>query len=255
MRKSILAAAFLVSCLLLVAQQALNNDAVIKLVKSGLPEDQIVSIINASQGTYDISSEGLIALKSAGASGKIIVAVVEKGSAQVPPAVHRNNGATGSPDEIVLPDPEFHGTVYWLDRGNNKLNALERQKPMVAAHVNPIHARNTLEVEGKRSPVRFTADSKPEFVFQGRQGVDPQTLARIVTFTVTKGHRELTTMQTSGVFLPGAREKDPDKYSVSFQSSRYNGSSIEITPTMPLKPGEYGIELQTGRFYFCFGVD
>jgi len=37
-RKNILAIVFLGFCTLLVAQQALNNDAVIKLVKAGLSE-------------------------------------------------------------------------------------------------------------------------------------------------------------------------------------------------------------------------
>jgi hypothetical protein len=68
MRRSFLAVAFLALCPLLVAQQALNNDSVIKLVKAGLSEDLIVSTVNASPGTYDTSANGLIALKTAGSS-------------------------------------------------------------------------------------------------------------------------------------------------------------------------------------------
>jgi hypothetical protein len=45
MRKRLFALAFLVFCPLLVAQQSLNNDAVIKLVKAGLSEDLIVGTI------------------------------------------------------------------------------------------------------------------------------------------------------------------------------------------------------------------
>ena len=51
MRKNILAIVFLAFCNMLVAQQALNNDSVIKLVKAGLSEDLIVSTINAQAGS------------------------------------------------------------------------------------------------------------------------------------------------------------------------------------------------------------
>jgi hypothetical protein len=43
MRKTILTVALLVICPLLFAQQALNNDSVIKLVKAGLSDDLIVN--------------------------------------------------------------------------------------------------------------------------------------------------------------------------------------------------------------------
>ena len=72
MRKTLLAVIFLGFYSLLVAQQAFNNDAVIKLVKAGLSEDLIVSTINGSPGSYDTSADGLIALKKAGASDEVL---------------------------------------------------------------------------------------------------------------------------------------------------------------------------------------
>lgn len=78
MRKTFLALLFLAFCPLLVAQQSLNNDSVIRLVKAGLSEDLIVSTINASPGTYDTSADGLIALKTGGVSDKVIAAVMAK---------------------------------------------------------------------------------------------------------------------------------------------------------------------------------
>jgi hypothetical protein len=74
-------------CPLLLAQQAsgnakqgLNNDAVIKLINAGLSDDLIVSTINALPGAYDTSPDGLIALKTARASDKVISAIVLKTS-------------------------------------------------------------------------------------------------------------------------------------------------------------------------------
>jgi hypothetical protein len=74
----------LVFCPLLVAQQVMNNDSVIKLVKAGLSDDLIVSTINASPGAFDTSANGLIALKQAGASDKVVSAIVMKSSAPAP---------------------------------------------------------------------------------------------------------------------------------------------------------------------------
>jgi len=81
MRKVLLALVCVALCPLMFAQTAMNNDAVIKLVKAGLSEDLIVSSINSQPGTYDTSADGLIALKSAGVTDKELGAIVSKGAA------------------------------------------------------------------------------------------------------------------------------------------------------------------------------
>ncbi len=85
MRKYILAIVFLAITPLLYAQLELNNAAVIKMVKAGLSEDLVITTINLMPGSYDTSPEGLIALKSAGASDKVVGAIVAKASAAAPP--------------------------------------------------------------------------------------------------------------------------------------------------------------------------
>ena len=79
MRNGILTLVLLTSSVLF-AQEALNNASVTKLVKAGLSEDLIVTTINSSAGNYDTSANGLIALKKAGASDKVVAAVVLKAS-------------------------------------------------------------------------------------------------------------------------------------------------------------------------------
>jgi hypothetical protein len=63
---------------MLLAQMPLDNSSIIKLLKSGISEDLIISTINASTGHYNTSAEGLIALKKAGASDKVVAAIVVK---------------------------------------------------------------------------------------------------------------------------------------------------------------------------------
>lgn len=108
----------------LMAQEALNNDSIIKLVRARLSEELILTSINSSPGKYDTSANGLIALKKAGATDKVVAAVVLKASgvaapapapANEPPAVRTSNGIVLTP--AGLPVGVDSIGVYYLDRG------------------------------------------------------------------------------------------------------------------------------------------
>lgn len=86
MRKSVPVLALLAIFPLLLAQEAMDNGAVIKLLKAGLSDDLIVNTINASPGKYDLSADGLTALRNAGADSKVISAVLMKSAPGPPPA-------------------------------------------------------------------------------------------------------------------------------------------------------------------------
>jgi len=49
-----------------MAQQALNNDSIVRMHTSGLGDDVIVLAIQNQAGTYNTGTDGLIALKTAG---------------------------------------------------------------------------------------------------------------------------------------------------------------------------------------------
>jgi hypothetical protein len=111
-RKKILLVLFLGFCTLLAAQQALNNDAIIKLVKAGLSDDLIVSTVNAQRGSYDTSTDGLIALKSAGVSDKVVAAIVAKTAATSPKTARPVVQA----DSMASAHKRYHGRVQPGDR-------------------------------------------------------------------------------------------------------------------------------------------
>jgi hypothetical protein len=56
----------------------MTNDSLVKLVKAGMGDDAIVSIVNSQPGQYSLSTDSLIALKQAGVSDKIIAAMVNR---------------------------------------------------------------------------------------------------------------------------------------------------------------------------------
>lgn len=81
MRKFLVTILLSAFCPVIFAQQTLNNDTVIKMVKAGLSDEIVVSTISSSPGTYDTTPDGLIALKQASVSDKVISAIVSKGAA------------------------------------------------------------------------------------------------------------------------------------------------------------------------------
>jgi hypothetical protein len=119
MRKSVVALLLLAACSFLAAQQVMKNDSVIKLVKAGLSDDLIVTTINGSPGAYDTSTDAIIALKSAGASDKVIAAILARvappAAAPVAAPLAVNPEATspapprplGEPRIFVKADPDF----------------------------------------------------------------------------------------------------------------------------------------------------
>jgi hypothetical protein len=128
MRKAFLLCILLFLCPILFAQEAMNNNAIIKLVKAGLSEDLIVTTINSSPGQYDTTANALIALKKAGAGDKIVAAMILKSSGASVPAGAQSPappaGSAASPSSVVLaPGALPNGVdsigVYYLDSTGN----------------------------------------------------------------------------------------------------------------------------------------
>jgi hypothetical protein len=80
-----LAAGLLLSAAPLHAQQppkALTNDDIVAMVKNSLPEDVIVNAVQANTCDFDISANGLIALKKENVSSKLINAMLAAATAK-----------------------------------------------------------------------------------------------------------------------------------------------------------------------------
>lgn len=89
-----------------------NNDAIVKMVKAGLSDDVIVTTINASPGTYDTSANALMALRQAGASDKVIAAIVLKGASAAPAPATPPASAAPAPVSALPPGISSVGAYY-----------------------------------------------------------------------------------------------------------------------------------------------
>ena len=111
MRKFVLAF-MLFACPVLFAQQTLNNDTIVKMVKAGLSDELIITTITSKPGTYDTSTDGMVALKTAGVSDKIVAAIVQKEAGVTPVAT----AVTGVGPASTLPAGIDEVGVYYKDK-------------------------------------------------------------------------------------------------------------------------------------------
>src|SRR5882757_4632324 len=74
-------------------RETMNNEGIIKLVKSGLTEDLILNVIATQPGSYAFGATDLIALKDASVSEKIINAMLARSKGD---PVVTNSGGGGT---------------------------------------------------------------------------------------------------------------------------------------------------------------
>jgi len=93
------------------AQEALTNDAIVKMVRSGLGEKLVISMIQGQPGTYTLSPAELLKLKEAGVSENILAAMASKGSGSGNPAPNVAPSAT-TPGDADIPQNIDIGVYY-----------------------------------------------------------------------------------------------------------------------------------------------
>lgn len=219
-----------------MAQQTLNNASVVKLIKAGLSDDLIVSTINASPGQYDTSADALIALKTAGASDKVISAIVLKAS-----------GATAAPAPAaaaagpVLPPGIDEVGVYMLDKTGKWTEMMpEIVNFKTGGVMKSIFTDGIVKgdinghVDGKQAKIKATFPvSLAVYLPEGTEITEYQLLR----LRVSGKSREFRSM-TGGVFHSSGGAKRDD---VNYQPKKIAPRIFEITLDSSLGKGEFGL--------------
>jgi hypothetical protein len=157
MRKALFAVLFLPVCSFVLAQQTMNNDVVIRMVKAGLADDVIVTTINASPGNYDITANGLIALKQAGVGDKVIAAIVAKNTAAAPVPPPTQSKSDAAP--AISPGSNTAETAEPPDEGTASGTApIPAGARVVIAPMGGFETYFAAAVREKRVPVVLTLD-------------------------------------------------------------------------------------------------
>jgi hypothetical protein len=128
--------------------KALTNSDVISMVKSLLPESVILSAIKTNDTDFDVSAMGLIALKKAGVSAKVMGAMLDAAnnkkngaSTAAPAGSGAANAANGAPAaaSVGVPaaaGPAWQPTVVAL-QGTTKLNLTAEGTQIVQTKTKP----------------------------------------------------------------------------------------------------------------------
>jgi hypothetical protein len=218
----------------LAAQEPLNNEGVVKLVKSGMTEDLIITVIQQQPGTFSFGAEDLVALKEASVSEKIIAAMLAKAKGDAPAGAPAGSRAvTTSGQRSVISGPGIYykkGAEYfelltedveWKTTGamKNIVSAGIVKKDIAGAVAGP-SSRNFLV-----NPM--------EIVISLPSGVTANSYI-LLPMKPNKGMREFNVgpvNQKSGV----ARGAIP------FGVEKVGDANFRMVLQTPLAPGEYGI--------------
>lgn len=219
----------------LMAQEPLNNDGVIKLVKSGMTEELIINVIQKQPGIYSLGATDLVLLKESSVSEKIIAAMLSKAAGQPAPGVASGASVSGAglTTRTSVTQPGLYykkGDAYyellgeeveWRTRGamKNIVSAGIVKKNMTGRIVGP-SSRNFLT-----NPL--------EILLSPPEGITVNSYI-LLPMTPKDGQRQFNVgpvNQKSGV----ARGAIP------FGVEKVGANVFRIVLQTPLSPGEYGI--------------
>lgn len=214
-------------CVAAAAQQALNNDAVVKMVKAGLDEGTIVTMIQNAPGHYDMGLDALVALRKDGVTDKEIGAMVAKNNAPAVPAP-----AAASPyDNLDI-------GVYQNVKGQWVLIPTEIVNWKTGGVLKSIASDGIVKgdinghIGGAVSPTKI--ESPMQFLIKTANGVEAVDY-QLVHLHDKRNAREFRTL-TGGVFhASGGTSRD----AIPFKQNQIAKRTFAITlpPNMP--PGEY----------------
>jgi hypothetical protein len=226
-----------VSASLLLSQQVMSNDSVIKLCKAGLSDDLIVSTINASPGAYDTSANGLIALKTAGASDKVVGAIVLKasgGSAAASSAVPAANpsGRPAGIDDIGLYYKDKSGA--WIPLNPDVVNFKTGGVMKSIASAGIVKGDINGHIQGARAKLSLTfpvvlAVYTPEGV--------AITEYQLLHLHSNSDSREFRSVTGGVMHVSGGAVRDL----IEFQSEKLAPRVFQITLLSSMGKGEFGL--------------
>ena len=222
------------TCVLL-AQEPMNNDGVIRLVKSGMTEDLIISVIQQQPGMYALGANDLAVLKEASVSEKIIAAMLAKGKGDT-----ASGASTGSAKPTA--GPTQHTSIsaagLYYKKGNEYFELLTEavewktsgaMKNIVSAGI--VKKDMNGAVSGLSS--RNFLSNPMEIVLAPPSGVQVNAYI-LLPIRPRNGLREFNVgpvNQKSGVA----------KGALPFGLEKVGDNMFRMVLQTPLEPGEYGI--------------
>ncbi len=287
---------FLCACLLLTVfcltasqtvraqEETMTNGEVISLVKAGLNKTIIVNKIRTSKTAFDLSTDGLIALKKAGVSDDIVTAMLEAKSGK---SMSSGSSGSSSGGSMAGGDPNdpaaAHGYGIYMFEERDGVRKMTQLAPNVSAQnrtgggftaaVTPFglgKVKTKANLPGTTAALQIKETSPVFYFYLDAKSGGLNTSSGIpstpneftlVKFNVRSDNREVTISKNNAY---GGKGGLSDEYVVAFDAQQMSEGVFKITPKAALKNGEYGFFLinsggsntsaAVGSKFFDFGV-
>jgi hypothetical protein len=223
--------------------ETLTNANIISLHKAGLDDDIVLAKIDASSCKFDLSTDGLIALKSAGLSKEVIAAMQSKAAGRKiavakDTVIHNTPKLTEKPvAKDKFPVPETLNAIYFYDKDAQAAKSLERRDASYKTKKKMLGYGGVsfvYELTGNTSPVRMKAGSALSFIVNTG---GPHGEGFILYKTdVTKSSRQAVVSDFGGAFNSGAKGS---KGTITLDMRELKPGIYELIPSTKLEKGEY----------------
>jgi hypothetical protein len=204
------------------AQVALDNASIVKMVKGGLDEPVIVSMIKGQPGTYDVSPDAVIALKKDGVTDREIEAMTDKS----PIAINEYEGLDIG---VYYRTPKTSG---WVEVPSEKVYAKSGGALKNIATHGIIKTDMNGRLDGATSKLGLAAPL--EFLIVTPEGV-VGTDFTLVDLNQKKDAREFRTM-TGGIFHS---TQDVNKNNIPFEQKKLARHVYSVILPPGMGKGEY----------------
>ena len=196
------------------------------------------------------------------------------------------------PEKTNYPEPEFSNEVYYLKKDKDySLVRLEKSSSKMDNKTKIIGgSSNSYNIEGEKSPIRFTSGNSFSFVFsKGTSpgsssprsdsmmkangmdpnmmedmggGMDPSSALTLYKTSSEKNNRKIYLMKVGGYFSTG-KNKMQTSDKITFSIKKIRNGYWELVIDKPLPKGEYAFTMMNmgmsgmdgSTLIFAFGVD
>lgn len=230
--------------------EVLTNQSVIELSKAGLDKEVIISKIQSSQTNFDVSTDGLIALKKQKLDNEIIQAMVRKATGGSP--------VNGQEATTSLAGLDNLNEVYGFNKSTNSITRLESAQANQKTKVRAMGfggGASYFVIDGEKSPVRLQPSDDIAFVINTGAGAPMITLYKL---EISNNTRQAALAKVKGAFNFSSNKVENGNNTISCNVTQLKTGVFQITPATKLQSGEYFFAVpksMTGMQVYAFGVD
>lgn len=159
-------------------------------------------------------------------------------------------------------EPDTDNVFYALGHNPDRLIPLERQTSTIHTSAKFVGigatAKSSAEFKPGKSPVRLTGDGT-EFLVRSplaNSSVDFSTVYVLRSLSHKGSKRELIISKSHAFVGVAGSSSNLAEGELPITIAKYGARSLKITPSRPLRPGEYALSTRAAFLnLFCFGID